>query len=71
MGIEGKDIKKELAELLGSLPQMYSEVTKQMKGLKDAAALYQSFVGQMISASSGESCLPVLKYIIGKSLTFV
>ena len=65
MGIEGKNIKKELCDLLSSLPQMYKDVAKQMKQLKEAAAYYQSFVGQMISTSSGESCLPVLQYIIG------
>lgn len=45
---------------------MYKDVAHQMKQLKDACALYQSFVGQMISSSCGETCLPVLQYIIGK-----
>lgn len=45
---------------------MYKDVSHQMKQLKDACALYQSFVGQMISSSCGETCLPVLQYIIGK-----
>nr|CAG4634845.1 EOG090X07S9 [Alona affinis] len=71
MGIEGKDIKKEFSELLSSLPQMYKDVAKQTKQLKEAAAFYQSFVGQMISPSCGESSLPVLQYIIEHGNTTV
>lgn len=71
IGIEGVNIKKELTELLSSLPKMYKDVAHQMKQLKDACALYQSFVGQMISSSCGETCLPVLQYIIEHGNTTV
>ena len=64
LGIEGKNIKKELTDLLTSLPEMYKEVATHAKKNKDAAAFYRSFVGQMIKGEL--TCLPVLQYIIGK-----
>lgn len=66
LGIEGKNIKKELTDLLQSLPSMYNEVAQNARNLKEAAAFYQSFVGQMIKNTNEVKCVPVLQYIIGK-----
>lgn len=37
LGIEGKNIKSELTDLLGSLPEMYKEVATQAKKTKEAS----------------------------------
>nr|SVE70480.1 EOG090X07S9 [Daphnia similis]SVE71735.1 EOG090X07S9 [Daphnia similis]SVE72364.1 EOG090X07S9 [Daphnia similis] len=71
LGIEGKNIKSELTDLLGSLPEMYKEVAKQAKKTKEAAALYRSFLGQIITNNSELTCLPVLQYIIEHGNTTV
>lgn len=39
LGIEGKNIKKELTDLLTSLPEMYKEVATHAKKNKDARIL--------------------------------
>nr|SVE89938.1 EOG090X07S9 [Daphnia sinensis] len=71
LGIEGKNIKSELTDLLGSLPEMYKEVAKQAKNTKEAAAFYRSFLGQIITNNSELTCLPVLQYIIEHGNTTV
>nr|CAG4641774.1 EOG090X07S9 [Eurycercus lamellatus] len=71
IGIEGSNIKKELSELLSSLPQMYKDVAQQAKKIKDASAFYRSFVGQMVSTNESLACLPVLQYIIEHGNTTV
>lgn len=66
LGIEGKNLKKELIDQLESLPSMYKEVAQSAKSLKEATAFYQSFVGQMIKNTEVVKCVPILQYIIGK-----
>nr|CAG4643277.1 EOG090X07S9 [Ilyocryptus agilis] len=71
MGIEGKDIKKELTELLSCLPEMYNEVASGARKLKEACALYRSFVRQLNSLDGKFECLPVLQHIIEHGNTTV
>nr|SVE85551.1 EOG090X07S9 [Daphnia pulicaria] len=71
LGIEGKNIKNELADLLCSLPEMYKDVAQQGRKTKEAAAFYREFLGQMITGNSEVSCLPVLQYIIENGNTTV
>nr|CAG4637090.1 EOG090X07S9 [Ceriodaphnia reticulata]SVE72992.1 EOG090X07S9 [Ceriodaphnia reticulata] len=71
LGIEGKNTKKELTDLLTSLPDMYKDVANHAKKTKEAAAFYRSFVGQMIALNSELTCVPVLQYIIEHGNTTV
>nr|CAH0110589.1 unnamed protein product [Daphnia galeata] len=71
LGIEGKNIKSELADLLHSLPDMYKEVAQHGRKTKEAAAFYRSFLGQIITGNSELACLPLLQYIIENGNTTV
>lgn len=66
IGITGDHIKKELADLIVCLPEMYKEVATQAKKIKDASGYYQSFVGKMLGKNADFPCVPLLQYIIGK-----
>lgn len=70
MGIQGENIKKELVNLLASLPEMYSEVAERAKKLKEPTEFYRSFVRQMITKSDDLTCLPLLQHVIGKGKVF-
>nr|CAG4646332.1 EOG090X07S9 [Macrothrix elegans] len=71
LGIEGKNIKKEFIQLLGTLPQTYKEIAEQSRKLKDATSHYRTFINKVISASNEESFLPVLQYIVEHGNTTV
>nr|SVE74239.1 EOG090X07S9 [Daphnia barbata] len=71
LGIEGKNIKKELTALLTSLPEMYKEVAKEAQKTKEAADFYRSFLKEIIPGNSDLTCLPMLQYIIEKGDTTV
>nr|CAG4647131.1 EOG090X07S9 [Megafenestra aurita]SVE92446.1 EOG090X07S9 [Megafenestra aurita] len=71
LGIKGENIKKELNDLLTSLPDMYKDVAKQAKETKEASEFYRSFIGQMIKSNSDLACLPLLQYIIEHGNTTV
>nr|CAG4647980.1 EOG090X07S9 [Moina brachiata]SVE93064.1 EOG090X07S9 [Moina brachiata] len=71
IGITGDHIKKELADLIVCLPEMYKEVATQAKKIKDASGYYQSFVGKMLGKNADFPCVPLLQYIIEHGNTTV
>ena len=47
LGIDGKDLRREVIELAKDLPTVYEEVAEQAKGLDKACAVYTSFMMDM------------------------
>ena len=66
LGIEGKNIKKEIGQLLTQLPQLYNNVAEQVKLISRAHQYYQSFTKNTIG-NADITVLPLVQYIIGKS----
>jgi CDK5 regulatory subunit-associated protein 3 len=64
LGIEGKEIKKELVQLLSGLPHSYKDIAKQTKKISKACNHYKEFAKRTVGPDT--ECLPLLKYIIGE-----
>ncbi|EDV20936.1 uncharacterized protein TRIADDRAFT_50915 [Trichoplax adhaerens] len=69
IGIQGKNIKAELNELLQTLPELYDDLVTDSKQLSKAYEFYRAFV-TFLDDSNGEGkqldILPLLKCIINK-----
>ena len=48
LGVEGKELRREVIELAKDLPSVYEEVAEQAKGLDKACAAYTSFMAGML-----------------------
>lgn len=73
LGIEGKQIKRELIDLLDELPKIYAEVAENFKSIKPSSELYTEFLKYNSSKdNSNIDCVPLLKYIIenGNTTTY-
>nr|CAG4642580.1 EOG090X07S9 [Evadne anonyx] len=62
LGIEGKNIKKEIGQLITQLPQLYKDVAEQVKSLRKATQYYQSFTKHTIG-NDDITVLPLVQYI--------
>nr|CAG4650229.1 EOG090X07S9 [Sida crystallina] len=71
MGIEGKDIKKELVKLLSSLPQMYVDIAKQTQKITTACDYYKLFIKRVTFSEENIPCVPLVNYIIEHGNTTV
>lgn len=72
LGISGKQIKRELIDLLDELPKIYEKVGENFKSLKPAKELYTAFCQHVAPKEISFDCLAVLKYIIesGNTTTY-
>lgn len=69
IGIEGKNIKKELLSLLDDLPEALNDVAKSVKALTSVRDYYLNFLSFTLKKDADAFCLPLLKYIIEKGNT--
>ncbi|GFT60099.1 hypothetical protein NPIL_313531 [Nephila pilipes] len=69
IGIEGKNIKKELLSLLDELPGSLNAVATSAKDLTLVRNYYVSFLNFTLKKDMDSNCLPVLKYVIEKGNT--
>lgn len=70
LGIEGKNIKKEIGQLLTQLPHLYNNVAEQVKLISRAHQYYQSFTKNTIG-NADITVLPLVQYIIEHGNTTV
>ncbi|XP_035214668.1 CDK5 regulatory subunit-associated protein 3-like isoform X1 [Stegodyphus dumicola] len=69
IGIEGKNVKKELLSLLDELPEALGSVAVSSKKLALVRNYYVSFLKFTLNRDVENTCLPVLKHIIEKGNT--
>lgn len=72
LGIAGKDIKKELVDLLADLPRIYTETEKKLKNIQPAVDLYEAFNKFLLGKDSELIVLNTLSYIVknGNTTTY-
>ncbi|KAG8236540.1 hypothetical protein J437_LFUL011317 [Ladona fulva] len=64
LGIDGKQIKRELVTSLSELPRILNDNARKAKSLKSAQEFYESFVKFIIGEEHPGGCLPLLRYLI-------
>lgn len=69
IGIEGKNIKKELLSLLEDLPEALIEVASKSNVLSASRDYYMHFLSFTLNKDADGFCLPLLKYVIEKGNT--
>nr|XP_022906943.1 CDK5RAP3-like protein [Onthophagus taurus] len=71
LGIEGKDIKRELVKLLDELPEIYEKVTQHIKTLEPTLNLYDAFFSFQLG-NNPMDVMVLLKYLIqnGNTTTY-
>ncbi|KAK4873182.1 hypothetical protein RN001_015211 [Aquatica leii] len=69
LGIAGKDIKKELKELLNDLPTIYEQAAVRAKLVKPTASLYTAYFKYHSNDVDETKILPLLQYVIEKGNT--
>lgn len=69
LGISGKNIKKELLELIKGLPDIYRSTAENIKLVKPAVDLYIEFNNYLAGKEAKIQCLIVLKYLIEQGNT--
>ncbi|GFV19625.1 CDK5 regulatory subunit-associated protein 3 [Trichonephila clavipes] len=69
IGIEGKNIKKELLSFLDELPGFLNAVASSAKDLTSIQNFYESFINFTMKKDLHSDCLPLLKHIIEKGNT--
>ncbi|XP_034933586.1 CDK5 regulatory subunit-associated protein 3 [Chelonus insularis] len=67
--IEGKNIKKELVDLIVELPQIYTEVVKKCQSLREAVEFYSAFIHFVLGRYHDGGCVPIVQYVIDKGNT--
>lgn len=68
LGIQGQKIKHELVDLLAELPSIYRKCADRVKTLNEAVEFYAEFVKFIFGGEHSGGCVPLLKYMIGKSI---
>lgn len=63
IGIAGDNVKKELLESLKTLPQEFTTVAEECRGLGAACELYQDFISFTLPSPQQPKCLPLLRFI--------
>ena len=61
-------IKKELAERIVELPDIYDSIAKKTKQLDNVVEFYNAFVQFTLGKPHCGGCVPMIKYIISKYL---
>ncbi|XP_076249403.1 CDK5RAP3 protein homolog isoform X2 [Calliopsis andreniformis] len=69
LGIPGKQIKRELAEKVKDLPEIYEKIAKKTKSVKEAVDFYCGFVNYTLGRQHDGGCVPMIKYVIEKGNT--
>lgn len=69
IGIEGKNVKKELLSLMDELPGFLNTVANSAKDLASIRDYYVSFLNFTLKQDMQSDCLPLLKHIIEKGNT--
>ncbi|XP_055595239.1 CDK5RAP3-like protein [Uranotaenia lowii] len=64
LGILGENVRKELVEKVGELPEMYRTIATSVPPLKKALKLYGAFL-------SNDACLPILRHVSSAGNTTV
>lgn len=72
LGIAGKNIRKELIDLLDDLPKIYAESEKKLKEIQTAIDLYEAFNKFLLGKDSQLVVLNTLSYIVknGNTTTY-
>ncbi|XP_063868405.1 CDK5 regulatory subunit-associated protein 3-like [Scylla paramamosain] len=63
IGIAGDNVKQELLESLRTLPQEFTTVAEECRGLGAACELYQDFINFTLPGPHQPKCLPLLRFI--------
>lgn len=72
MGIEGKNIKRELFSLAKCLPQTFEEIARESRNLIPAVDFYTGFVAFILNKTDDDpNCLRMVRYIMEKGNTTV
>ena len=66
LGITGNQMKKELAERVKELPDIYQSVAKKTKSIANVVEFYNAFVEYTLGKSHNGGCVPIVNYVIGK-----
>lgn len=72
IGIAGDNVKQELLESLKSLPQEFTTVAEECRGMGPACELYQDFINFTLTTPHHPQCLPLLRFIMehGNTTTY-
>merc|ERR1719239_1934976 len=66
LGVEGKELRREVIELAKDLPSVYEEVAEQAKGLDKACAAYTSFMAGMLDEGTTHQVVENLRFLVEK-----
>ncbi|XP_042904886.1 CDK5 regulatory subunit-associated protein 3 isoform X2 [Parasteatoda tepidariorum] len=69
LGIEGKNVKKEVLSLVDELPTTLNTIAASAKELASCRDYYFSFLSFTLKEIKDEACLPLLRHIIEKGNT--
>ncbi|XP_054009160.1 CDK5 regulatory subunit-associated protein 3 [Hylaeus anthracinus] len=69
LGIQGHQIKQELAEKIKELPEIYEKIGKKVKLIEKAVEFYCGFVNYTLGRQHDGGCVPMLKHVIDKGNT--
>merc|ERR1719239_1663011 len=64
LGVEGKELRREVIELAKDLPSVYEEVAEQAKGLDKACAVYTSFMMDMFDEGTTHQVVENLRFLV-------
>lgn len=66
LDIPGSKIKRELAERIVELPEIYEAVVRKTKTLENVVEFYSAFVEFTLGHGHAGGSVPMIKYVIGK-----
>merc|ERR1711937_1109025 len=66
IGIQGKDIRQELLQLFGQLPEIFEEIAEKSKLIDDVIEYYREFARFITQRNDllDEDIAPLLKFVI-------
>ncbi|XP_043269000.1 CDK5 regulatory subunit-associated protein 3 [Venturia canescens] len=69
LGISGNRIKRELAERIVELPEIYEKIAEKSKSLDDVVEFYEAFVAFTLGLQQSRGRVSMVKYLIDKGNT--
>jgi len=64
LGVEGKELRREVIELAKDLPSVYEEVAEQAKGLDKSCAAYTNFMVGMLDEGTTHQVVENLRFLV-------
>merc|ERR1712126_24159 len=64
LGVEGKELRREVIELAKDLPSVYKEVAEKVKGLDKACATYTNFMAGMLDEGTTHQVVENLRFLV-------